>query len=287
MFLYINDRYAGFSQGSHLQAEFEISDYLHPGENRITVKVLKWCVGSYLEDQDFFRFSGIFRDVYLLSREKNHIKDVFIRANAKQITVDAENYEIYAEGKKVESLDNPTLWNSEKPFLYTVVVKGDTEFIPFNVGMREIAVSDKNELLINGVPVLLKGVNHHDTHPKNGYCVTEEELEHELKLMKSLNINTVRTSHYPPTPEFLNMCDRLGFYVIDETDLETHGYCMRFGAASRHLAGEQPDRRGLHGGGGAPHAPQRLPDRAFRDAWPAAGRARARRTGATVTIGMM
>lgn len=241
MFLYINDRYAGFSQGSHLQAEFEISDYLHPGENRITVKVLKWCVGSYLEDQDFFRFSGIFRDVYLLSREKNHIKDVFIRANAKQITVDAENYEIYAEGKKVESLDNPTLWNSEKPFLYTVVVKGDTEFIPFNVGMREIAVSDKNELLINGVPVLLKGVNHHDTHPKNGYCVTEEELENELKLMKSLNINTVRTSHYPPTPEFLNMCDRLGFYVIDETDLETHGYCMRFGAASREAHGSNGD----------------------------------------------
>lgn len=230
MFLYINDKYVGFTQGSHLQAEFDITGFVKKGENTLTAKVLKWCVGSYLEDQDFFRFSGIFRDVYLLSREEDHIKDVFIKADTKSITVDAENYEIYSDGKKVESLDNPILWNAENPHIYTVVVKGKTEFIPFFVGMRDIAVSDKGELLINGVPVTLKGVNHHDTHPKNGYCLSDEDILKDLTAMKELNINTIRTSHYPPTPEFLNLCDKMGFYVVDETDLETHGYIEREGS---------------------------------------------------------
>lgn len=229
LFLYINGKYVGYTQGSHLQAEFDISDYIHEGTNTITAKVLKWCVGSYLEDQDFFRYSGIFRDVYLLSREENHIKDVFIKADTKNIVVDAENYDIYDNGKKVENLDNPVLWNAENPHLYTVVVKGETEYIPFLVGMREVSISDKKELLINGVPVILKGVNHHDTHPKNGYCLTEKEILNDLTKMKELNINTIRTSHYPPTPEFMNMCDKMGFYVIDETDLETHGYAHRKG----------------------------------------------------------
>lgn len=232
MFLYVNGEYVGFSQGSHLQAEFDITDYVKEGKNEITVKVLKWCVGSYLEDQDFFRYSGIFRDVYLLSREENHIKDVYIKADTKTINVDANDYEIYDNGKKVENLDNPILWNAENPHLYTVVVKGKTEYLPFYVGMREVSVSDKYELLINGVPVILKGVNHHDTHPLNGYCETDEELMNDLLKMKELNINTVRTSHYPPTPEFMNMCDKLGFYVIDETDIETHGYGNRTHAAT-------------------------------------------------------
>ena len=113
------------------------------------------------------------------------------------------------------------------------MVKGKSEYIPFYVGMREISVSDKYELMINGTPVILKGVNHHDTNPYKGYCMTEEELMHDLQLMKSLNINAIRTSHYPPTPEFLNMCDKMGFYVIDETDLETHGYSARVGMATR------------------------------------------------------
>lgn len=230
MYLYINGKYVGCTQGSHLQAEFDISGYVTEGENTICAKVLKWCVGSYLEDQDFFRFNGIFRDVYLLSREEGHIKDVFIKADTKTISVDAENYEIYSDGERVESLDSPILWNAEKPHLYTVVVKGKTEYIPFQVGMREISISDKYELLINGTPVLLKGVNHHDTHPQNGYCLTEDEIYADLLAMKELNINTVRTSHYPPTPEFLNLCDRMGFYVIDETDIETHGFCQRVGS---------------------------------------------------------
>ena len=229
LFLYVNGEYIGFSQCSHMQAEFDITDYVKPGNNRILVKVLKWCVGSYLEDQDFFRCSGIFRDVYLLSREENHIEDIFIKANCKTIEVDAENYEIYDGFEKVENLDNPILWNAEKPHLYTVVVKGKTEYIPFSVGMREISVSSDGELLINGVRVILKGVNHHDTYPNKGWTMLEEDILNDLKLMKELNINAIRTSHYPPTPELLNLCDKMGFYVIDEADIETHGYVCRVG----------------------------------------------------------
>ena len=128
-----------------------------------------------------------------------------IKADTKTIKVDCENYEIYDNGIKIENLDNPVLWNAENPHLYTVVGKGKTEFIPFNVGMREVKISDKYELLINGVPVILKGVNHHDTHPTNGYCLTDDEIMTDLLTMKELNINTIRTSHYPPTAEFLNI----------------------------------------------------------------------------------
>ena len=232
MFLYVNGKYAGYTQGSHMQGEFDITPYVKQGENTLRVKVLKWCAGSYLEDQDFFRCNGIFRDVYLLSREENHIKDVYIRANTKTIEVSAENYEIYDGFKKVERLDNPILWNAENPHLYTVVVKGETEYIPFNIGMREVGVSDKGELLINGIPVVLKGVDHHDTYPNQGWVMTDEQLYEDLKLMKELNMNTVRTSHYPPTPEFLNLCDKMGFYVVEEADLETHGYVLRNGEGS-------------------------------------------------------
>lgn len=227
LYLYVNGKYVGYTQGTHLQAEFDISKYIKKGKNTVTAKVLKYCSGIYLEDQDFFRFSGIFRDVYLLSREKDCIKDIEIKADTKNISVSAENYEIYDGTDKVDNLDTPILWNAEKPHLYTVVVKGKTEYIPFKVGMREVGLSDKGELLINGKTVKLKGINHHDTHPTDGWCETEEFLYSELCKMKELNINCIRTSHYPPTPEFLNMCDELGFYVIDETDIETHGFATR------------------------------------------------------------
>ena len=227
MYLFVNDQYVGYTQGSHLQSEFDISKYLKLGKNTVTAKVLKWCVGSYIEDQDFFRLSGIFRDVYLLSREENHIKDVYIKSNCREISVDCPNYKVYDEEGEEADLSNPILWNAEKPYLYTVVIQGETEFIPIKVGMREIGISNKSELLINGVPVKLKGVNHHDTHNQKGYVTSEDFLRDELIKMKSLNINTIRMSHYPPTPEFLNMCDEMGFYVIDETDLETHGYLRR------------------------------------------------------------
>lgn len=223
IYLYINGNYVGTSQGSRLQAEFDISSYVKKGDNVLRAKVYKWCCGSYLEDQDCFRFNGIIRDVYLLSREENHIKDISVKADSKSIYVSAENYEIYDGKKRIESFAKPILWNSENPHLYTVIIKGKTEFIPIKVGMRDIAVSDEGELLINGVPVKLKGVNHHDTHPKTGSVMSDADLKNDLLKMKELNINTVRTSHYPPTPEFLNMCDEMGFYVIDENDMECHG----------------------------------------------------------------
>lgn len=152
-----------------------------------------------------------------------------------------EDYEIYDGLEKVESLDKPILWNAEKPHLYTVVVKGETEFIPIKTGMREVIISDKYELLINGVPVVLKGVNHHDTHPVRGHYMTDDDLRLDLLKMKELNINAVRTSHYPPTPEFLNMCDEMGFYVIDETDIETHGFATRHAANGLVLDVENPE----------------------------------------------
>lgn len=240
LYLYINGSYAGCSQGSHLQAEFNITPYVKKGKNTVIAKVLKWCAASYLEDQDFFRMNGIFRDVYLLSRAEGHVKDVEIKADTKKIEVSEPDYEIFTPegeslGKKVK---NPVLWNAEKPYLYTVVVKKAGEFIPFKVGMRDIKV-DKTGLYINGVSVKLKGVNHHDTHYTDGYCESDEFLRDELLKMKSLNINCIRTSHYPPTPEFLNMTDEIGFYVVDETDNETHGF------AERKIPGYGYDNNGI------------------------------------------
>ena len=239
-YLSINGHYVGFTQGSHLQAEFDITDYVNEGINTITVKVLKWCVGSYLEDQDFFRFNGIFRDCYILQRPENHIEDIEIIPNDKAINIElagTANVSIY-EGEKLLVSDkmidgysykpeNPILWNAEKPFLYKVVIERAGEVIALKAGLRKIEISDKYELLVNGVPVKLHGVNHHDTSKEGGWYQTEEELRRDLELMKELNINCVRTSHYPPTPKFMDMMEEMGFYVVCETDIETHGFCNR------------------------------------------------------------
>ena len=228
VYLYVNGQYVGYSQGSHLQAEFDLTPYVHAGENTLMAKVLKWCVASYIEDQDFFRYNGIFRDVYLLSREKNHLHDIEITADCKAITCSAPDFTVYDAQGQIADLTKPVLWNAEKPYLYTVVVKTATEYIPFRVGMREISVSRKGELLINGQSVILKGINHHDTHPLTGYTMTDGDIRKDLLLMKELNINCIRTSHYPPTPEFICLCDELGFYVVDECDNESHGFVNRF-----------------------------------------------------------
>lgn len=226
--LYINNEYVGFSSGSHLPAEFEITKYLTKGKNTLCAKVRKWCAGSYLEDQDFFRLSGIFRDVYLLSRDGDCVWDVEITADDKKIEyLGNEEYTIYDADGNVADLSEPILWNAEKPYLYTVIIKSGDEYIPQKIGMRMIETSPLGELLINGVSVKLKGVNHHDTHPKYGYYIPDDELRSELELMKKLNINCIRTSHYPPTPHFLELCDELGFYVVDETDIEIHGFTSR------------------------------------------------------------
>lgn len=239
LYLYINDEYVGYSQGSHLQSEFNIAKYVKEGNNKLRVKVLKWCSGSYLEDQDFFRLSGIFRDVYLLSRDVDCVKDIEIQVENRTITLSEADYAIYDGKNKIDKLDNPILWNAEKPYLYTVVVMSGSEYIPFKVGIRDISVSDKGELLINGVSVKLKGVNRHDTHPTLGHYTPYDCMKEELLKMKALNINCIRTSHYPPTPEFLNLCDEIGFYVVDETDIEIHGFVSRNGGYGYDI--ENPD----------------------------------------------
>lgn len=252
--LYINDKYVGYSHGSHLQAEFDISDYVVKGKNKILAKVRKWCSGSYLEDQDFFRFNGIFRDVYILSRPKGHIRDINILTESNTIKINFEGsakVSLYDKDEKLQSceannhteftVEKPVMWNAEKPYLYKIVFEYCGEIITQKIGFVEYGLNEENAFLVNGVPVKLKGVNHHDTHPKNGWCMTDEELMYDLKQMKKLNINTIRTSHYPPTPKFLNMCDEMGFYVMLETDLETHGFVNRKPGTAGYDMVEFPD----------------------------------------------
>ena len=193
------------------------------------VKVYKWCVSSYLEDQDFLRYNGIFRDVYLLNRPAGHIFDIDLSFDAKGVYY-AGKYQVFDAEGRVTDLSDPILWNAEKPYLYTVVVEQAGEYIPIRVGLRDQRISDKGELLINGVSVKLKGVNHHDTHAYNGYVLTYDEMKSELLKMKELNINCIRTSHYPPQAAFIELCDELGFYVCDEADMETHGFSSRVSA---------------------------------------------------------
>lgn len=239
--LYINGKYAGFSQGSHLQAEFNISALVRVGVNTITAKVRKWCFGSYLEDQDMFRYNGIFRDVYLLSRPKNHIRDISITTKNNTINIDFEGEggislfdagknlidRVYARGTAEFVVEEPVMWNAEKPYLYELVFEYNDERISQKVGFVTYEIGKNSEFLVNGTEVKLKGVNHHDTNPRNGWTMSYDEIKEDLLLMKKLNINTIRTSHYPPTPEFLSLCDELGFYVMLETDIETHGACNR------------------------------------------------------------
>lgn len=240
--LYVNDTYVGLSRASHLQAEFDITKYVREGENKLTVCVYTYNAESYLEDQDFFRFHGIFRDVYLLSRPENHIRDIYIKAEiGKGITVEPTfcgeekeySIEIFdAEGNVANDFENPVLWSAEKPYLYTVLIECNGEYIAKRTGFRTIATSEKGELLINGVSVKLKGVNRHDSHPDFGYCTSYEDMKRDIVLMKQHNINCVRTSHYPNHPDFAELCDEIGLYVMDECDQETHGVEHAYGLCS-------------------------------------------------------
>ncbi len=240
--LFVNGQYVGMSRGSHLQAEFDITEYVSQGENTVTVLVYTYNVESYLEDQDFFRFHGIFRDVYLLSRPENHIRDIYIKPHMDG-HVDLEltfvgqplDYAVcyfLPDGTLVEKVENPWCWSAEKPVLYGILIECNGEFIYRRFGYRTVATSDRGELLVNGVSVKLKGVNRHDSHPKYGYTVSYEDMERDVVLMKQYNINCVRTSHYPNHPEFLELCDRYGLYVIDECDIETHGVEHAYGLCS-------------------------------------------------------
>ena len=233
--LFINGSYVGFTTGNHLQSEFDITDFVSIGENEVLVKVHKWAVTSYIEDQDFFRFNGIFRDVYILSRPENHLIDIRIETEDNAVLIETDkNCDAYLyykdelictesiEKKGVITVSDPKLWTAETPELYKLKLCCNGEIIWQNVGFRKIEIIG-DVFYLNGQNIKIKGVNHHDTTPDDGWTMTQDEILLDLLLMKKLNINAIRTSHYPPHPEFLNMCDELGFYVILETDIEAHG----------------------------------------------------------------
>ena len=244
-YLYINGKFAGYSQVSHHTSEFDITGYLSAGINSICVAVLKWCDGTYLEDQDKIRLSGIFRDVYMLTRPAAHIFDYAIRttlnpdctAGTVDIRVfgwdadvslcDQEGNVLYTGHltngvSGVAEISNPHLWSAETPYLYKLTICSGDECIGEEIGIRDIEISE-GIFKINHRHVKFRGVNRHDSYPDTGYYADIEHMEKDLKLMKQHNINAIRTSHYPNSPLFYKLCDRYGFYVIDEGDLETHG----------------------------------------------------------------
>ena len=244
LYLYVNDSFAGYSQVSHHSSEFDITEYLHEGENRITVAVLKWCDGTYLEDQDKFRLSGIFRDVYVLSRPKRRLEDYRITAvpdeklqgGILKVSVQGapaklrlyDGNRILAEGEVSEDtafeqhIDDVRFWSAESPYLYRLELETDQEHIGEKIGFRRIEITD-GILKLNGKHIKFFGVNRHDSYPDSGAYADKEKMRKDLMLMKRHNVNAVRTSHYPNAPEFYAMCDELGLYVIDEADLEAHG----------------------------------------------------------------
>ena len=244
-YLFVNGQIFGYSQVSHAMHEFRITEALKEGENEIAVAVLKWCDGSYLEDQDKIRLSGIFRDVYLLKRPKEHIvrysytasfsesfdsATVHLKAEgirASFVLKDAEGNLIF-EGKTDEDgfydgkIEKPVLWNSENPYLYDLLITAGDEIIGEKVGLREVRI-ENGIFKINGTAVKLRGINRHDSYYKTGYTCDEKQMREDLYLMKRCNINTIRTSHYPNQPLFYKLCDEIGMFVIDEADFESHG----------------------------------------------------------------
>lgn len=268
-YVWVNGEFVGYSEDSFTPAEFDITPFVNTGENKIAVEVYRWCDASWLEDQDFWRMSGIFRSVYLYETPPVHVRDFFFRTSleedhavfhidgqlfqyeldnkAKNVTIKAELLndagnvvleEIqqsvsFAEGQETEirltgKVENPALWSAEAPNLYTLLLSVSAEgemleYISCKAGFREFTLED-GLMKINGKPILFKGVNRHEFSPDKGRAgITEKEMTEDILLMKQHNINAVRTSHYPNHPRFYELCDRYGLYVIDETNLETHG----------------------------------------------------------------
>ncbi len=250
-YLYVNRKFVAYSQVSHMTSEIDLSAHLVPGENTIRVLVFKWCDGSYLEDQDKIRSSGIFREVYLLLRDKVHLRDLYIRPEVNEAmdhaTVKAEvsltgtaevsyrlvcpcgqtvgegSVTVNGEGDFTLEVDAPVLWNDEEPRLYALYLTVGSEVIRQEIGLRRYEVRGR-VIYINGKKVKGKGVNRHDSHPVLGAATPMEHMLGDLYLLKQHNVNMIRTSHYPNDPRFLELCDRLGFYVCDEADIETHGF---------------------------------------------------------------
>ena len=247
-YLFVNGSFAGYSTVSHSTSEINITKLLKKGVNTFKVLVLKWCVGTYLEDQDKLRMSGIFREVYLLARDKEHIRDIYLKPTLNadytqaSISIDLSsdkalkyNYKLLdpdmkvissgkgsTDKKKTLKIASPRLWSDEIPDLYTLVILCGSEYIALPVGLREFKIVGK-VIYINGKKVKARGVNRHDSHPYLGYATPADHMWKDLCIMKAHNVNMVRTSHYPPDPRFITMCDKIGMYVCDETDMETHG----------------------------------------------------------------
>lgn len=250
-YVWINGRYVGYSQVSHMTSEFDVTSLLEDGTNTLAVLVLKWCDGSYLEDQDKFRMSGIFRDVYLLKRPQKSIWDYRITTKVEQdkaivklnlaysepieTAIDIEDQsgalvahgEIEQDGSLEFTVSNPVLWNTESPYLYTVILSTPDEVIVDHIGFRTIEIKDA-VLYFNGEKIKFRGVNRHDSDPETGCVIGVEQIKKDLTLMKQHNFNAIRSSHYPNAPYFYQMCDKYGFMVIDEADIEAHGPFMLY-----------------------------------------------------------
>ncbi len=244
-YLWINGSYVGYSQVPHATSEFDITDVVKNGKNTIAVLVMKWCDGSYLEDQDKFRMTGIFRDVYILKRPQSVIWDYRVNTEREKLKLDVEltdPIEVKIEledgsGKKVAcgivnrtgSIEfkalNPVLWNAENPYLYTLVLETELETIVEYVGFRTVEIIDK-VLYFNKQKIKFRGVNRHDSDPITGFTISIEQIIKDLTLMKQHNFNSIRSSHYPNAPYFYQLCDKYGFMVIDEADIEAHGPVM-------------------------------------------------------------
>ena len=248
-YVWINGSYVGYSQVSHMTSEFDITDLLRDGENSIAVLVMKWCDGSYLEDQDKFRMSGIFRDVYILKRPKQAISDYHIKTRIEdmlakveiemkfysplnvKISIEDRNGAVVAigsiaeEGTAVLEIASPELWNTENPYLYKLILETENEVIVDHIALRKIEIKDQ-VIYLNGQKIKFRGVNRHDSDPVTGFTISREQLTTDLMLMKQHNFNAIRSSHYPNAPFFYEMCDKYGFMVIDEADIEAHGPFM-------------------------------------------------------------
>ena len=250
-YVWLNGKYVGYSQVSHSTSEFDVSDILRAGNNRLAVLVVKWCDGSYLEDQDKFRMSGIFRDVYLLKRPEHAVYDYFIKSEIAEteavVTVDFKYFDrtvptdviIYDSENNVKAaqkisggdesnktaaltVPHPKMWSPERPYLYKIEIATENECIVDYIGFRTIEIRDRI-LYFNGEKIKFRGVNRHDSDPVTGFTISLEQMMRDLTMMKQHNFNAIRTSHYPNAPYFYQLCDKYGFMVIDEADIEAHG----------------------------------------------------------------
>ena len=248
-YVWINGSYIGYSQVSHMTSEFDVTDVLQDGTNTVAVLVMKWCDGSYLEDQDKFRMSGIFRDVYILKRPKQAISDYHIKTRIEdmlakveiemkfysplnvKISIEDRNGAVVAlgsiaeEGKAVLEIASPELWNTENPYLYKLILETENEVIVDHIALRKIEIKDQ-VIYLNGQKIKFRGVNRHDSDPVTGFTINPEQITTDLTLMKQHNFNAIRSSHYPNAPFFYEMCDKYGFMIIDEADIEAHGPFM-------------------------------------------------------------